>query len=152
MHHPLDELAGACMGVGAILVALLATRAYGEAVRRQAARERGGGAEGAAMSQIAVIAHTGKTLGGGLEELRAVLGRYGVIDPLWLEVPKSRKAPKAVRKRARRPAPTSSSSGAATGWCQRCVDVLAGHGRDALILPAGTANLLATNLGIPQST
>jgi undecaprenyl-diphosphatase len=38
MHHPLDELAGVCMGIGAILVALLATRAYGEAARRQAAR------------------------------------------------------------------------------------------------------------------
>jgi undecaprenyl-diphosphatase len=43
MHHPLDELAGACVGAGAVVVALLATRAYGEAVRRQAARrERGG--------------------------------------------------------------------------------------------------------------
>jgi membrane-associated phospholipid phosphatase len=38
MHHPLDELAGACMGAGAILIALAATRAYGEAVRRQADR------------------------------------------------------------------------------------------------------------------
>ena len=47
MHHPLDELAGVCVGVGAILVALLATRAYGEAVRRQAARRARGAAGGA---------------------------------------------------------------------------------------------------------
>lgn len=46
MHHPLDELAGACMGVGAILVALVATRAYGEAVRRQAARQDRGAVGG----------------------------------------------------------------------------------------------------------
>ena len=35
------------------------------------------------------------------------------------------------------------------GMVQRCADVLAGTGAAMAILPAGTANLLATNLGIP---
>ena len=33
---------------------------------------------------------------------------------------------------------------------QRCVDVLAGSNVELAIVPAGTANLFATNLGIPQ--
>ena len=50
------------------------------------------------MSTVAVVAHAGKTLGGGLLELRRELERQGVSDPLWYEVPKSRKAPKRVRE------------------------------------------------------
>jgi diacylglycerol kinase (ATP) len=100
------------------------------------------------VRSLAVIAHTGKTLGGGLEELRAVLARYGVTDPLWLEVDKSRKAPKAVRKALAAGADHILVWGG-DGTCQRCVDVLAGHDTTMAILPAGTANLLATNLGIP---
>jgi YegS/Rv2252/BmrU family lipid kinase len=100
------------------------------------------------MSRIAVVAHTGKTLGGGLGELRTVLGRYGVTDPLWLEVDKSRKAPKAVRKALAAGADHVLVWGG-DGTCQRCVDVLAGRDATMSILPAGTANLLATNLGIP---
>ena len=36
------------------------------------------------------------------------------------------------------------------GMVQRCVDALAGTEATVAILPAGTANLLATNLGIPK--
>ena len=36
------------------------------------------------------------------------------------------------------------------GTVQRCIDALAGSDTALAILPAGTANLLATNLGIPQ--
>jgi YegS/Rv2252/BmrU family lipid kinase len=36
------------------------------------------------------------------------------------------------------------------GMVQRCVDVLAGSGVSLAIIPAGTANLFATNLGIPK--
>jgi YegS/Rv2252/BmrU family lipid kinase len=36
------------------------------------------------------------------------------------------------------------------GTVQRCIDALAGTDTALAILPAGTANLLATNLGIPQ--
>jgi hypothetical protein len=41
------------------------------------------------MTSVAVVAHAGKTLGGGLSELRRVLGDAGVGDPIWYEVPKS---------------------------------------------------------------
>ena len=36
------------------------------------------------------------------------------------------------------------------GTVQRCIDAIAGSGATIGILPAGTANLLATNLGIPK--
>ena len=48
------------------------------------------------MTAVAVIAHAGKTFGGGLPELRRVLATEGVSDPLWCEVPKSKKAPREV--------------------------------------------------------
>ena len=36
------------------------------------------------------------------------------------------------------------------GMAQRCIDTLAGTGTTVAIVPAGTANLLASNLGIPK--
>ena len=36
------------------------------------------------------------------------------------------------------------------GLAQRCIDTLAGTDATLAIVPAGTANLLASNLGIPQ--
>ena len=38
------------------------------------------------VADVAVVAHAGKTLGGGLPELREILAREGVTDPLWYEV------------------------------------------------------------------
>ena len=35
------------------------------------------------MASVAVVAHARKSLGGGLPELREILAREGVTDPLW---------------------------------------------------------------------
>jgi diacylglycerol kinase (ATP) len=101
------------------------------------------------MSTVAVIAHSGKTVGGGLPELRRALARNGVRDPLWVEVPKSKKAPKQVRRLLRKGAQHFVVWGG-DGMAQRCIDALAGTDASVAIVPAGTANLLATNLGIPR--
>jgi len=100
------------------------------------------------MSRVAVIAHAGKSMGGGLEELRQVLERAGVTDPIWSEVPKSKYAPERVEKALAEGADTIFVWGG-DGMVQRCVDVLAGSDARLAILPAGTANLFASNLGIP---
>ena len=50
------------------------------------------------MTTVAVVAHAGKTFDGGLLQLRRELERQGVSDPLWYEVPKSRKAPIQFRR------------------------------------------------------
>jgi diacylglycerol kinase (ATP) len=101
------------------------------------------------MVKVAVIAHAGKTLGGGLPELRRVLEAAGVADPFWCEVPKSRKAPAQVRRALDEGAELIVAWGG-DGMVQRCVDVLAGSEVALAIIPAGTANLFATNLGIPS--
>jgi diacylglycerol kinase (ATP) len=106
--------------------------------------------------RIAVVAHQRKSLGGGLSELRSLIAAEGHRDPLWYEVSKSRKAPKKVRKALRAEADLILVWGG-DGMVQRCLDALAGaHGPNGGptvtvgIIPAGTANLLATNLAIPH--
>jgi diacylglycerol kinase (ATP) len=99
--------------------------------------------------RVAVIAHSGKSLGGGLAELRRVLADRGVTDIFWREVPKSRFAPKQVEKALARKCDLIFVWGG-DGMVQRCIDVAAGSKTTLAILPAGTANLLASNLGIPK--
>jgi diacylglycerol kinase family enzyme len=101
------------------------------------------------MSKVAVVAHARKSFGGGLPELRTVLAREGVTDPLWYEVKKSRKAPKYARRAVADGADLMFVWGG-DGTVQRCIDAVAGTGAVVAILPAGTANLLATNLHVPS--
>jgi diacylglycerol kinase (ATP) len=101
------------------------------------------------VSSVAVVAHRGKSLGGGLRQLRAVLADAGISDPIWYEVPKSKRAPKQARRALADGADLVFVWGG-DGMVQRCVQELAGTQVAVAILPAGTANLLATNLGIPQ--
>ncbi|AEV87938.1 sphingosine kinase [Actinoplanes sp. SE50] len=97
---------------------------------------------------IAVVAHQNKTLGGGLDELRRRLTDHDIKKLLWYEVPKSRKAPKQVRK-ALREKPDLLVVWGGDGMVQRTLDVVAGSDTPVAIMPAGTGNLLAGNLGIP---
>jgi diacylglycerol kinase (ATP) len=97
---------------------------------------------------VAVIAHRKKTLGGGLDELRRRVTAEDVGKLLWYEVPKSRKAPKKARLAADEGADLILVWGG-DGMVQRTLDALAGRKVTVGIIPAGTANLLAGNLGIP---
>jgi YegS/Rv2252/BmrU family lipid kinase len=101
------------------------------------------------VPRVAVVAHSRKSVGGGLDELRRRIADEGVGDLLWYEVPKSRKAPKKARQAVRDGAGLVVVWGG-DGMVQRCVDALAGSGVPVAIVPAGTANLLASNLGIPR--
>ncbi len=98
--------------------------------------------------RVAVIAHAGKTFGGGLPELRNVLAEFGVRHPQWNEVDKSRRAAKLVEDAIEHGAELLIVWGG-DGMVQQCANVATGTGVPLAILPAGTANLLATNLGIP---
>jgi diacylglycerol kinase (ATP) len=99
--------------------------------------------------KVAVVAHAGKRLGGGLPELRRVLHAEGVSDPLWREVPKSKRAPREVERALRQGAQLIIVWGG-DGMVQRCVDALGGAKASLAVIPAGTSNLFATNLGIPR--
>jgi diacylglycerol kinase family enzyme len=98
--------------------------------------------------KVAVIAHAGKTLGGGLPELRRVLEASGVVDPFWAEVPKSKKAPEQVRRAVKQGADLVFAWGG-DGMARRCIGELAGTKATLAVVPAGTSNLLATNLDVP---
>jgi len=97
---------------------------------------------------VAVVAHRGKKLGNGLDELLRLLTGPDVEDLFWYEVPKSRLAPKQVR-RALKKKPDVLVVWGGDGMMQRCADALVGHDVPVAVIPAGTANLLARNLGIP---
>jgi len=99
-------------------------------------------------SSVAIIAHNRKSMGGGLAQLRQILADQGVDDPQWYEVPKSKLVPDRV-ERARKRGATLIFAWGGDGTVQRCIDAMVGHPGVLAILPAGTANLLATNLGIP---
>jgi diacylglycerol kinase (ATP) len=102
------------------------------------------------MKPIAVIAHAGKSFDGGLAQLRQLLTEADHPDPIWYEVDKSRKAPSRVKQ--------AIDDGAALlllwggdGMVQRSVDALPKTEPPPIgVLPAGTANLFASNLGIPD--
>jgi YegS/Rv2252/BmrU family lipid kinase len=98
---------------------------------------------------IAVVAHQRKTLGGGLDELRRRLTDEDVENLIWYEVPKSSKAPKKVAKAIKAGVDLIVVWGG-DGIVQRSIDVLArAESKIPLaIMPAGTGNLLAGNLGI----
>jgi len=100
------------------------------------------------MTSVAVIAHTAKELGGGLAELRQILAEEGVTDPFWREVKKSKQVPKRANEALEHGADLIFVWGG-DGTVQRCADAIAGAGATLAILPAGTANLLATNIGVP---
>jgi len=100
------------------------------------------------MTSIAVVAHARKKLGGGLVELRRVLGDAGFEDPAWFEVAKSKFAPDCVRQAIDGGADLLFVWGG-DGMVQQCIDAVGDAPVVLAILPAGTGNLLAHNLGIP---
>ena len=101
------------------------------------------------MTSIAVLAHSAKTFDGGLPQLRRTLASYGFADPPWVEVPKAKKIPKEAR-RLREDGVDLLFVWGGDGSVQRALDAVAGSGMQVAVLPAGTANLFATNLGVPK--
>ena len=99
--------------------------------------------------RVAVVAHAGKRLGGGLPELRRVLASEGIEQPLWYEVPKAKKAPAQVERALEEGADLVFAWGG-DGMVRRCVGVVAGSDAELAVLPAGTSNLFATNLHVPK--
>lgn len=100
--------------------------------------------------KVGVVAHAKKRLRGrSLSALRPALEEAGVSDPLWAELESSRDAPRKVRKLLHQGAELILVWGG-DGSVQRSIDALVSEKADVPlgILPAGTANLLATNLGL----
>jgi diacylglycerol kinase family enzyme len=101
------------------------------------------------MTCVAVIAQRKKSLGGELPELRRVLAERGIDHPIWYEVRKSRESPDVAKLAVAAGADLCLLWGG-DGTVQRSIHALAGSTITVGIIPAGTANLLAGNLGIPR--
>jgi diacylglycerol kinase (ATP) len=103
------------------------------------------------MTKVGVLLHEGKSLGKGPEELRMALADAGHPDPPWRQVAKSKQAPKQVRRLLDDGVERVLVWGG-DGTVRRCLDTIVADGTkvEVAILPAGTANLLAQALGIPQ--
>lgn len=101
------------------------------------------------MANVAVVAHADKTFGGGLAELRAVLAREGYEKPLWYEFKSGGDSAKYARRALSKEADVIFIWGG-DGTVQQCIDALVETKAVLAILPAGTANLLAGNLNIPN--
>jgi len=99
--------------------------------------------------KVAVVAHNGKTFGDGLPALRMALADAGVEDPDWHDVTSSKQARKAAKQAVKAKANVLFVWGG-DGTVQRCLDAAAGTSTAVAIAPAGTANLLARHLKIPQ--
>lgn len=101
------------------------------------------------MPTVAVVLHKKKVPPDARGKLRRALADAGFPDPLWYEVPKSKKARKRVRKAVEKGADLVIAWGG-DGTVQRCLDGVAGRDVALAVIPAGTSNLLATALGIPE--
>lgn len=88
-------------------------------------------------------------MGGGLDELRELLHEAGVVDPIWHEVKKSRKVAARVTDAIDAGAELVFVWGG-DGSVRAALQPLVGRSTALAILPAGTANLLAVNLGVPR--
>lgn len=102
------------------------------------------------MPKVAVVLHKKKVPAKARAKVRAALDAAGVTDPIWYEVPKSRKARKVAKKAVKEGAEVIIAWGG-DGTVQRCVDAVAGKDVALAIIPAGTSNLLATALDIPEA-
>ena len=140
MHHPLDVLGGVMIGVAAVAALVLVCRAAGIAARRRGADTDD---EGRGVAHAARPSATGCPGSAARSSARASPTRSGS------RCRRASKAPKQVKRAldGRRRADLRLGRRRARPALPR----RDGRHRVALaIVPAGTANLLATNLGIPQ--
>ena len=100
------------------------------------------------MSNVGVVAHPKKTMDGGLEDLRAALRRRGVGEPIWRETSGGDSVPRLVEELLDRGVERLIVWGG-DGTVRACIDAVGSAAVTLAIMPAGTANLLAANLGIP---
>jgi YegS/Rv2252/BmrU family lipid kinase len=97
---------------------------------------------------IGVLAHPKKSMDAELGDLRTALSRRGIGDPPWRETTEGDDAPRLVGELLDRGVDRLLIWGG-DGTVRGCIDAVSSAPVTLAIMPAGTANLLATNLGIP---
>jgi YihY family inner membrane protein len=97
---------------------------------------------------IGVLAHPKKSMDAELGDLRTALSRRGIGDPPWRETTEGDDAPRLVGELLDRGVDRLLIWGG-DGTVRGCIDAVSSAPVTLAIMPAGTANLLAANLGIP---
>jgi diacylglycerol kinase family enzyme/membrane-associated phospholipid phosphatase len=156
MHHPTDVLGGMANGGLSLLIvgrALLVDRSVTAAPSTGAVpAPRSSDTHGAERRSgtTAVILNPTVTDADTRDEVRRTLERHGHHDPVFLETtaddPGAGQAARAVREGA-----TLVVVCGGDGTVRTVSGALAGHGVPLAIVPCGTGNLLARNLGLPLS-
>ena len=137
MHHPLDVAGGLVVGVAALIVVVFACRTAGAAARRRA------------NMKVAVIAHSGKTLGGGLPSFAAFSRRKASTTRSGARCRRAARRPRRFAVRSTK-ARSSSSRGAATGWCSAASTCSPARRRASRSFRREPRTSSPTNLGIPK--
>ncbi|MET9899713.1 diacylglycerol kinase family protein [Streptomyces sp. NPDC006446] len=156
MHHPTDVLGGLANGglslliVGRALLVEKSVTAPPSAGAVPAARTPDTGGGEARPGATAVILNPTVTDEAARDELRQVLERHGHRDPVFLETtaddPGAGQTDQALRQGA-----TLVVVCGGDGTVRTVADALADHDVPLVIVPCGTGNLLARNLGLPLS-
>jgi YegS/Rv2252/BmrU family lipid kinase len=102
------------------------------------------------MSRAAVIANPAKVddLEKFRDQVRAAMTERGWTEPLWLETTPEDPGEGQARAAVRAGVDVVVASGG-DGTVTSCATGLAGSGTPLAVIPAGTGNLLARNLGLP---
>jgi len=144
-HHPLDV-------AGGIVLALLWLAAVTYAVRPNADLDEPdpSPASSSPRTRLAVVANPARArrAARGQAELRAALASAGWPEPLWLETTREDSGGGQARQAVQAGAEVIFASGG-DGTVTACASELVGTDTALAVVPAGTGNLLATNLGLP---
>ncbi len=154
MHHPTDVIGGMVNGALSLLIVgrALLTDASVAAVpaQRTGSADTTARAEERAPGSTVVIFNPLATDAGDREKLRHILEQHGHRAPEFIETtaddPGTGQASGAVRAGAELVVVCGGD-----GTVRAAADALAGSGVPLVVVPCGTGNLLARNLGLPLS-
>ncbi|WP_318552179.1 bifunctional phosphatase PAP2/diacylglycerol kinase family protein [Kitasatospora fiedleri] len=143
MHHPTDVLAGALNGAAALWVV---HRALPARARRTSAAPAAPAP--AAPLRVALVYNPLSVDDALLHRLSAVLTAHGHRPPLLLPG-EAEDCGRAAARRALADGARLVAACGGDGTVTACAEALAGTGATLAIVPCGTGNLLARNLGLP---
>jgi undecaprenyl-diphosphatase len=169
-HHPLDVAGGVLLAVLWLAAVTFAVRPNADlsepgaspppspspAVAPATAPGRPGrppGQDHGTGTRSAVVANPTRVRDGGprQRQIHAALASAGWPAPLWLETTAEEPGGGQARQAVQAGADVIFACGG-DGTVTACASELAGGGVALAVVPAGTGNLLATNLGLPTGT